>query len=64
MSLMEEIQNRVDKEQRTTKELYAIAKDNIMRMFFSGSMSKEQVVSVCSSLIKLYYNLNREQNNG
>ena len=61
MQIIKEIQHRVEDEARTNEELYITVKDNMVRMFFSGSMSKEQVVTVCSSLIKLYKNLSKEK---
>lgn len=52
--ILDEIQNRIAHEKRTPAELYATMRQIVMQMLFTQSMNREQVVSFCSSMIRLY----------
>ena len=54
MDILDEIKNRIEHEKRTPAELYATMRQIVMQMLFTQSMNREQVVSFCSSMIRLY----------
>ena len=54
MTILEEIQARMDKENRTPNELYAELRQLGLQMMVLNTIGKEQVVMFCSSLVKLY----------
>ncbi len=54
MPILEEIQRRIEQERRSPEDLYATMRGIVMQMLFTQSMNREQVVSFCSSMIRLY----------
>jgi len=56
MEILEEIQHRIDSESRSSSELVSTLRQLGTYMFVTGTITKEQVVTFCSSLIKLYNN--------
>ncbi|MBP3730033.1 MAG: hypothetical protein J6I40_01010 [Mailhella sp.] len=60
-SLLEEIKERIEKETRQPRELYSGLKQMGAAMFFSNTMSKEQVIMFCAAMIKLYLSLTEKK---
>ena len=61
-SLLDAIRDRAGKEARTPKELYGEMKQMGAAMFFTNTMSKEQVIAFCADMLKLYTELSRRNN--
>jgi DNA phosphorothioation-dependent restriction protein DptG len=59
--LLKELAEKYKAENRSSKELYASIKTTGMQMFVTNTMSKEQVLTFCSSLLKLFENLTVKQ---
>ena len=55
--LLNAVKERIGKEARQPKELYAELKQMGAAMFFTNTMSKEQVIAFCSDMVKLYLSL-------
>ena len=56
MEILDEIQHRIESESRSSGELVSTLRQLGTYMFITGTITKEQVVTFCSSLIKLYNN--------
>lgn len=56
MEILDEIQHRIESESRLSGELVSTLRQLGTYMFITGTITKEQVVTFCSSLIKLYNN--------
>lgn len=56
MEILEEIQHRIESESRSSSELVSTLRQLGTYMFITGTITKEQVVTFCSSLINLYNN--------
>ena len=56
-SMLDAIKERIGKESRPPRELYAELKQMGMAMFFTNTMSKEQVIAFCADMVKLYLSL-------
>lgn len=54
--LLNEIQFRLTNETRSSPELISSLKQMGLLMFVTGTITKEQVVTFCTALIKLYSN--------
>ena len=54
MDILDEIRRRVQEEKRTPPELYETMRAVIVQMLITQSMSREQVVSFCSSMVSMY----------
>ena len=63
MELLDEIRNRIEHEKRTPAELYATMRQIVMQMLVTRSMNREQVVSFCSSMIRLYESRDEDRHN-
>ena len=59
--LIQELTEKYKAENRSSEELYASIKTTGMQMFVTNTMSKEQVLNFCSSLLKLFENLSAKQ---
>jgi hypothetical protein len=55
--LLNAVKERIGKEARQPKELYAELKQMGLMMFMSNTMSKDQVIAFCSDMLKLYLSL-------
>ena len=53
-SMLDAIRGRIEKEARQPRELYAEIKQMGAGMFFTNTMSKEQVIAFCADMVKLY----------
>lgn len=62
--LLQEIKARVKKENRSPMELYMKIVATGSSMVQSHTMTKEQVIVMCSSIISIYNLLNEENKNG
>ena len=57
--MLEAVKERIGKEQRQPKELYTELKQMGMAMFFTNTMSKDQVIAFCADMLKLYLDLKK-----
>ena len=55
--LLNAVRERMEKEGRTPKELYGEMKQMGAAMFFTNTMSREQVIAFCADMLKLYLDL-------
>lgn len=55
--LLNAVKERIGKEARQPKELYAELKQMGLMMFMSNTMSKDQVIAFCADMLKLYISL-------
>lgn len=62
--LLQEIKARVKKENRSPMELYMKVASTGSSMIHNHSMTKEQLIVMCSSLISIYTILSEEEENG
>lgn len=62
--LLQEIKARVKAENRSPMELYMKVASTGSSMIQSHSMTKEQLIVMCSSLISIYTILNEDNDNG
>lgn len=62
--ILQEIKSRVKKENRSPMELYMKVIATGSSMVQTQTMTKEQVIVMCSSLISIYNNLQEENKNG
>lgn len=60
--LINEIKNRVNSEERAPGVLYDEVKKIGMYMYVTNTLTKDQVITICSNLIKLYETLNNKDN--
>lgn len=62
--LINEIKNKVNSEERPPAVLYNEVKKLGMYMYVTNTITKDQVITICSNLIKLYETLDgtKEQN--
>lgn len=61
-TILDEIRNRITCEKRTPAELYSTMRQIVMQMLITQSMNREQVVSFCSSMIRLYQSRDANEN--
>ena len=54
MKILTEIQNRINKETRSPSDLYTELRQLGAQMVITNVIGRAQVVTFCSSLIKLY----------
>ena len=59
MDLISEIRKRVDSINTSPEEMYATLKSTGSYMLLTNTLSKENVLVMCSNLIKLYEQLKR-----
>lgn len=57
MEIIQEIQNKIDNENRDPLTLYNEIKNYGLLMFTTNKMTKDLVVAVCADLVKLYEQL-------
>ena len=57
--LLDAVRERIEKEGRTPKELYAELKQMGLMMFMSNTMSRDQVIAFCADMLKLYLDLKK-----
>ena len=57
--LLNAVRERIGKEPRLPKELYAELKQMGLMMFMSNTMSKDQVIAFCADMLKLYLDLKK-----
>ena len=62
--ILKEIKSRIDAETRTPQDIYMGLRNTGLQMIFTHSVSREQVVSFCAGLIKLYDQLKPQQEPG
>ena len=62
--LLQDIKARVEKENRSPMELYMKILTTATSVMRSNTMTKEQVIVMCSSILSIYTNLNEENKNG
>jgi len=55
--LLKEIKTRIEKNEDSPEAMYAETKIILMKMYFTNTFSKDDIVKVCSDLIGLYYKL-------
>lgn len=55
--LLKEIKTRIEKNEDSPEAMYAETKVILMKMYFTNTFSKDDIVNVCSDLIGLYYKL-------
>ena len=55
--LLKEIQNQIEKDNRSPQQIYEMLKGLGMFMFTTNTISKDNVVAFCSSLLSLYIKL-------
>ena len=58
--IMEQIREKVDNNTQTPQELTRTARDYGLTIFMTRNMTEEQLVTFCSSLIKLYERLKEQ----
>ena len=63
-NLLEEIKDRVEKENRSPMELYMKILTIGTSVMRSNTMTKEQVVIMCSAILSIYTSLQEETKNG
>ena len=52
--IMEQIREKVDNNTQTPQELVKVAKTLGLTIFMTNNMTEEQLITFCSSMIKLY----------
>ena len=57
--LLDAVKERIGKEGRTPKELYGEIKQMGAAMFFTNTMSRDQVIAFCADMLKLYFDLKK-----
>jgi len=55
--LLKELRRRIEKEDRSSGELYSSLKQSGAYMFMTNTMNKDLVLSFCAAMLKLYSNL-------
>lgn len=55
--LLKEIKTRIEKNEDSPEVMYAETKVILMKMYFTNTLNKDDIVKVCSDLIGLYYKL-------
>ena len=60
--LLNEIRFRLENETRSSPELVSSLKQMGLLMFVTGTITKEQVVTFCTALLKLYQNTREKYN--
>lgn len=61
--LLNAIKERIGKEARQPKELFAELKRMGAAMFFTNTMSRDQVIAFCADMLKLYLSLTKTGEN-
>ena len=64
MEILDDIQKRIEVDKSTPEELFIKIRNTGLQMFMSKSLSREQVIVMCSSLIKMYNDLHEVNQNG
>ena len=55
--LLKQIQTKIEEDTRSSEEIYSMLKQLGTYMFMTNTLSRDNVILFCSSLIKLYLNL-------
>lgn len=55
--ILKEIESKIENDNRSPEEIYAMIKQLGTYMLMTNTLSKENVIQFCSSLIKLYLNI-------
>lgn len=54
MEILNDIEQAIQKEKRTPEELFILVRNVGLQMAMSNKINKDQVVLLCSALIKMY----------
>lgn len=52
--ILKEIKSRIEKDENSPEAMYTEMKVILMRMYMTNTMSKDDVIKVCSDMIGLY----------